>query len=94
MSHRRYTREFDHYPGCRYRDPDNCSGCALTDTRQESPNYSAWPLAYMENGRTIPAKWREAFKAEMNCIDNPAYAANVRATMERCGVRFSDGKPL
>jgi hypothetical protein len=88
------TREFEHYQGCRFRDPDNCSACALTDTRQESPNYAAWPLAYMENGRAIPAKWRNAFKAEMIREDNPAYAANVRHTVERLGVRFTDGKGL
>ena len=88
------TNEFSHYPGCNHRDPDNCSGCALTDTRQDAPNYSAWPLVYMENGRTVPAKWREAFKAELARDDNPAYAANVAATMARLGVRFSAGKAL
>lgn len=88
------TNEFSHYPGCNHRDPDNCSGCALTDTRQDAPNYSAWPLVYMENGRTVPAKWREAFKAELARDDNPSYAANVAATMARLGVRFSDGKAL
>ena len=88
------TSEFSHYPGCRGRDPDNCSACALTDTRQGAPNYSAWPLAYMENGRAIPAKWRDAFRAEMARTDNPTYAANVRATLDRLGVRFTDGAGL
>lgn len=88
------TNEFSHYPGCNRRDVDNCGACALTDTRQAAPNYSAWPLAYMENGRTIPAKWRDAFKAEMERTDNPAYAANVKATLAKHGVRFSDGAPL
>lgn len=88
------TREFEHYPGCKFRDPDNCSACALTDERQTSPNYAAWPLAYMENRRTVPAKWRAAFVAEMNREDNPAYAANVRAKVAQLGVRFSDGKGL
>lgn len=86
--------EFQHYPGCKGRDPDNCSCCALTDTRQYAPNYSAWPLAYMENGRRVPAKWRAAFKAEMARTDNPAYAANVKATWERLGVTFTDGEGL
>ncbi len=88
------TREFEHYPGCKHRDPDNCSGCALTDERQAEPNYSAWPLAYMENRRVIPAKWRDAFIREMNRADNHLYAENVRKTMEKYGVRFSDGQPL
>lgn len=83
------TNEFQHYPGCNRHDVDNCSACALTDTRQDAPNYSAWPLAYMENNRAIPAKWRDAFKAEL-ASDNTAYAANVAATMAKRGVRFTD----
>lgn len=82
------TNEFLHYPGCKGKDPDNCSGCALTTGGPEGPNYSAWPLVYMENNRAIPAKWRAAFEREMTREDNPAYAQNVRATMERLGVRF------
>ena len=88
----RMTREFEHYDGCNYRDPDNCSACALTDERQERPNYAAWPIVYMENDRVIPAKWRGAFWDEMRS-KNTAYAENVKRTMNRCGVRFSDEKP-
>ncbi len=88
------TNEFQHYPGCNGRDPDNCSACALTDQRQAAPNYAAWPLVYMENNRAVPAKWRDAFKAELARTDNLAYAANVQATVARLGVRFSDGAPL
>ena len=84
------TNEFQHYPGCHNRDPDNCSACALTDQRQDVPNYSAWPLAYMENRRAIPIKWKPAFYEELKS-DNNAYADNVRRTIERLGVRFSDG---
>lgn len=92
---RKYTREFEHYPGCRHRDPDNCSGCALTDTRQDVPNYAAWPLVYVENGRTIPAKWREAFRREMSAEnENQAYARNIRDKVRMYGVRFSDGRGL
>lgn len=87
------TNEFTHYQGCK-GDVDNCGACALTDTRQDVPNYAAWPLVYMENRRTIPAKWREAFRCELIRDDNPAYANNVRRTMERLGVRFNDGKGL
>lgn len=88
------SQEFSHYPGCNGRDLDNCSACALTDTRQPAPNYSAWPLAYMEAGRAIPAKWRDAFKAELARTDNLPYVANLKATMERLGVSFSDRNPL
>ena len=88
------TNEFKHYDGCNHRDTANCSACALTAEWQDSPNYAAWPLAYMENHRTIPAKWREAFKSELNRADNPRYAENVRQTMVKHGVRFSDGRGL
>jgi hypothetical protein len=82
------TNEFNHYDGCKHNDPDNCSACALTDTRQEVPNYAAWPLVYMENRRTIPVKWFDAFVAEMNRTDNLAYAHNVRRTFEKYGALF------
>jgi hypothetical protein len=86
----RKTSEFDHYDGCRRKDPANCSACALTDTRQETPNYSAWPLAYMENERGIPAKWKAAFLAELQS-SNTLYAANLRKHIREHGARFSDG---
>lgn len=89
----RFTREFEHYQGCRHRDPDNCSGCALTDERQASPNYSAWPLAYMENQRAIPAKWRKAFERELRS-DNQLYADNVRQHIREYGVRFVGGERI
>ena len=85
---RRRTREFEHYPGCR-GDVANCSGCALTDERQDAPNYAAWPLVYLENGRAIPSKWRAAF-AYQQASENAAYADNIRAAIARYGVRWSD----
>lgn len=88
------SAEFQHYDGCGHRDPDNCSACALTDTRQARPNYSAWPLAYMENRRAIPAKWRGAFREELARTDNLAYVANLRRTIDKYGVRFTDGKGI
>lgn len=83
------TREFEHYPGCRHRDPDNCGACALTDTRQDAPNYAAWPLVYMENRRAIPKKWKAAFEAQFKRTDNPAYIAKLRETLAEYGVKFS-----
>lgn len=88
------TNEFTHYADCNRRDPDNCSACALTDTRQDAPNYAGWPLVYMENHRAIPTKWRPAFNAELARTDNLAYVVNLLSTMARCGVRFADGKEL
>lgn len=87
------TTEFQHYSGCR-GDPDNCSGCALTTGGPEGPNYSSWPLTYMESRRTIPAKWKLAFIAELERKDNLAYAENVRRTLEKLGARFSDSTRL
>jgi hypothetical protein len=88
------TNEFSHYDGCEGRDTQNCSGCALTNLNQDSPNYAAWPLAYMENRRAIPAKWRAAFKAEMARTDNPYYVENLKRTWKRFGVHFTDGKDI
>jgi hypothetical protein len=48
----------------------------------------------MENRRTIPAKWREAFKRAMTQTDNIPYADNVKRTLAKYGVTFSDGKGL
>lgn len=88
------TREFEHYPGCKHNDPDNCSGCALTDLRQAAPNYAAWPLVYMENHKPVPAKWRHAFNGELKRTDNPAYVANIRKHIAEYGVRFTDGRGI
>jgi len=82
------TREFEHYDGCGYDDPDNCSACALTDLRQDSPNYAAWPLAYIENDRAIPGKWFKAFLEELK-DDNQAYVDNLYQTVAKYGVRFN-----
>ena len=84
------TYEFRHYDGCNHRDPDNCGACALTDLRQDEPNYAAWPLAYIENDRVVPAKWRDAFVRQMNST-NPLYRDHLRERVETLGVRFTDG---
>ena len=87
----RFTSEFQHYAGCGRHDPDNCSGCALTIGGKEGPNYSAWPLVYIENHRVIPAKWRKAFEQEPKS-SNKAYADNLKAKVEEHGIAFSDDK--
>jgi hypothetical protein len=86
----RYTSEFKHDDGCRYSDPDNCSGCALTIASQEGPNYSGWPLVYIENHREIPAKWRTALARELKSTDL-AYSNNIIAQINKHGIAFSDG---
>lgn len=84
------TSEFEHYNGCGHKDPDNCSGCALTFLRQDEPNYSAWPLAYMENDRAIPTKWKQAFLANFLSKNLP-YVANLKKHVRENGARFTDG---
>ena len=86
----RKTSEFDHYDGCRRKDVDNCSGCALTNLRQDAPNYAAWPLVYMENGRISPKIWKRAFLNELKSSNRP-YAANLKRHIRDDGARFSDG---
>jgi hypothetical protein len=83
----RRTSEFQHYDGCRCKDPDNCSGCALTTGGKEGPNYAAWPLVYVEHHRIIPRKWQAAFEQELKS-SNTAYAENLKATVEKHGVEF------
>ena len=86
---RRRTAEFSHYADCRRRDPDNCSGCALTTGGDEGPNYSGWPLVYIENHRPIPAKWKRALELQTRS-DNQAYADHLVATILHHGVAFDD----
>jgi hypothetical protein len=80
------TGEFSHYPGCKGRDPDNCSACALTrpilidfgdGVKRMGINYSAWPLSYMQNGRRIPEKFM-GYLAEELKSDNKAYVENLK----------------
>jgi len=56
-------------------DPDNCSGCALRDTSDETgPNYAGWARIYVEAGYPIPSIWREAFDLEL-ASENKLYKA-------------------
>lgn len=82
--------EFRHYTGCKYKDPENCSGCALTQGGEEGPNYAAWPLCYIERGHIIPAKWKRAFERERQS-ENRAYAQNLENKIKELGALFSDG---
>lgn len=77
--------EFSHYKGCRFKDPDNCSGCALTTGGDEGPNYAGWPIAYLQNGRLIPKKWMGALKNELNRTDNLAYTENLKTQLKKRG---------
>jgi hypothetical protein len=80
---------FSHYTGCRGRDPDNCSGCALINGGEGGPNYAGWARVYVEAGRTIPLNWKAAFQRELDS-DNRAYAEFLQRCIEYFGVRFTD----
>lgn len=86
------TNEFKHYDGCNRDDLDNCDACRLTDTRQVRPNYSAWPLAYIDNARMVPAKWRAEFRREMRQVRNIAYGDNIKRHVADKGVLFEGEK--
>lgn len=77
--------EFTHYTGCRFKDPENCSGCALTTGGEEGPNYAGWPLSYLQNNRVIPKKWYGALKRELERTDNPAYVRNLKEKLGKKG---------
>jgi hypothetical protein len=76
--------EFEHYTGCKRKDPLNCSACALTTGGEEGPNYAAWPLAYLINNRPIPKAWHGALKRELES-SNVAYVQNLKAHLEKKG---------
>ena len=77
--------EFNHYDGCKFKDPDNCSGCALTTGGKDGPNYAAWPISYLRNNRPIPRKWIGALLKELNS-DNKAYVENIRKHLKMRGL--------
>jgi hypothetical protein len=87
------TGEFNHYPGCKGNDPDNCSACALTKptlidfgegVERMGINYAAWPLSYMQNGRRIPEKFMEYLALELES-DNLAYVRNLIQHLKEYG---------
>lgn len=78
--------EFSHYDGCKLRDPDNCSGCALLIGGKNGPNYAGWPLVYLKAGREIPRKWIGALLDELNS-ENKAYVENLRKHLKERGLQ-------
>jgi hypothetical protein len=87
------TTEFTHSYNHKKPDPENCSACALTipvmidygpnDTRL-GINYSAWPLSYLQNGRSIPDKFLGYLKEELKS-DNLAYVENLKKHLIAAG---------
>lgn len=60
---------------------DSCGTCALNgwgDDREPGtvePNYAGWERLYVQAGRTIPARYTEAFRQAVDGTDNPRYDA-------------------
>lgn len=80
--------EFTHYQGCRFKDPDNCSACALLNAGEEGPNYAGWPLAFIQAGRAIPCKYRKALAKELSRTDNMRYVENLKSKLDSIGFEW------
>lgn len=80
--------EFTHYQGCRGKDLENCSACALLNAGEEGPNYAGWPIAFLQNGRSLPFKYRNALKRELSRTDNDAYVSNLKAKLDENGFEW------
>lgn len=81
--------EFTHYghkPS--QKDLNNCGACALLYAGKEGPNYAGWPLAFIQNGRSIPIKYHEALKKELNRKDNDLYINNLKNKLNDIGFKF------
>jgi hypothetical protein len=85
------SNEFKHYDGCDHHDPNNCSACALTVLMELEAmdgsyymglNYTAWPLAYMDNLRTIPREFYPLLLRELEST-NERYVANLKEQLAR-----------
>lgn len=81
---------FKHSYAHKRPDPDNCGACALTDLRQDSPNYAGWARVYVEAQRPIPVKWVDAFFKECFRQDNRAYTKALADSIRHFKVRFEE----
>lgn len=75
--------EFDHYVGCKGKDLDNCSACALLKAGINGPNYAGWPLAFVQAGREIPKRYYGALAKELSRTDNPSYVNNLKRSLPK-----------
>jgi len=72
--------EFTHYGHRTKKDMENCSACILLFSGKEGPNYAAWPLSFLANGRDIPSKYFEALKTELKS-ENMFYVKNLESKL-------------
>lgn len=80
--------EFNHYNGCRGKDKDNCSACALLNADHNGPNYAGWPLSFLQSGRKIPDRYLAALSKELKCTDNDAYVENLKQKLVEAGYKI------
>lgn len=95
------VRCFIHNHASSNRSPDvrmNCGACALfgyeprggwgdgRNVKRDGPNYAGWARAYVEAGRAIPKRWKDAFEKERQS-DNKLYAAALEESIKHFGVR-------
>lgn len=78
--------EFTHYGHRTVKDMENCSACVLLYSKNK-PDYAAWPLSFIRNGRPIPAKYLKALKEEL-LSDNKAYVDHLKDELAKINFRF------
>lgn len=82
---------------------DNCAACRLGgynelhgpdgepgDTGPLAPSYAGWARLFVQAGRPIPAKYREAFEDERTDAGDPEYAANLARDIKTFGVTYTN----
>jgi hypothetical protein len=92
---RRLFRDHGHTGYADKLTRDNCGACALAGYGESTdggraplaPNYAGWARDYVQAGRGIPARWVDAFGAELSG-ENQRYADALRRDVATFGARF------
>lgn len=72
----------------------NCVYCCLrgigkpntADEKEKEPNYSGWARLYVQAGKIIPEKFKEAFYNQLNS-DNKLYAEALQEDIKKYGLK-------
>lgn len=79
----------------------NCGACCLGgyeprdgfdddwEVNRDGPNYAGWAPLYVEAGRAIPKKWKDAFEGQLNS-DNTKYTDALKMSIKTFGVKWED----